>query len=89
MVCPEVENVVGDEEDIREMSQQLGCRPVHVCSGCLSWVLRPRLSWSNVALDDHASYQLNHHERYDALEFNEELEPLRSECDEGWIWACS
>ena len=81
MVCPEVENVVGDEEDIREMSQQLGCRPVHVCSGCLSWVRRPRLYWSNVALD-----QLNHHELYDVLEFNEELEPLGSVCDEGWFW---
>lgn len=68
------------------MSQQLGYRPVHVCSGCLSWVRRPRLYWSNVALDDRASYQLNHHELYDVLEFNEELEPLGSVCDEGWFW---
>ena len=30
-----IENVVGDGEDIRQMSQQLGCRPVHVCSGVL------------------------------------------------------
>ena len=27
-----VENAVGDEEDIKEMSEQLGCRPLYVCS---------------------------------------------------------
>ena len=27
-----VENVVGDEEDVKDMSEQLGCRPLYVCS---------------------------------------------------------
>ena len=59
---------------------------LYVCVSCLSWVRRPRLYWCNVSVDDHASYQLNHHELYDVLEFNEPLEPLRAVCDGVWIW---
>ena len=71
-----VENVFGDDEDIKEMSQQLGCRPLYVCASCMLWVRRPRLYWCNVSMDDHASYQLNHHGLYDVLEFNEPLDEV-------------
>ena len=82
-----VENAVGDDEGIKEMSQQLGCRPLYMCASGMSWARRPRLGWSNVGIDDHPSYQLNHHECYDVLEFNEELEPLNSVCDTGCMVA--
>ena len=44
-----VENVVGDDEDIKTMSEALKRRPVMVCSSGLSRVRRPRLFWCSTA----------------------------------------
>eukprot|EP00435_Cladocopium_sp_Y103_P043342 s1615_g12.t1 len=81
-----VENVVGDGDDVREMSEELGSRPLRVCSSGLSWVRRPRLYWSNVELEDHESFTRGHYPLWDELEFEEELEPLGPIADEGWTW---
>lgn len=48
-----LENVIGDDEDISEMSDELGVQPSRVCAGGVSRVRRPRLSWSNVGLQQH------------------------------------
>ena len=64
-----VENVVGDEEDIRAMSETLGRRPVLVCSSGVSRVRRPRLYWCDVELQGHPSYEWREHHSYDELIF--------------------
>eukprot|EP00435_Cladocopium_sp_Y103_P034012 s218_g8.t1 len=81
-----VENVVGDEKDIEEMSQELGARPVLACASALSRVRRPRLYWCNVHLEDHPSYTWAEHKLYGEVIFQEEMEPLEKVCDDGWSW---
>ena len=68
-----VEHVVGDDEDLKEMSEHLECRLLYVCASGLSWVRRPRLYWSNVGLEDHPSFQRSHHQLYEVIDFSQEL----------------
>ena len=82
-----LENVVGDEADVEEMTEELGAPPLRVCSSGLSRVRRPRLYWSNADLEDHSSYTRAHYALWDELCFEEELEPMEFFCDEGWLWA--
>ena len=81
-----LENVVGDDEDIEEMTGTLGSKPLLVCSSGLSRVRRPRLYWSNVALEDHGSFTREHFGLYDAVVFEEHSEPIGKVADEGWKW---
>ena len=81
-----LENVVGDEEDITEMSRVLEARPIKVCSSGLSWVRRPRLYWASTELEDHPSFTRGHHELYEEVVFEEGPEPLEHVPDEGWKW---
>ena len=43
-----VENVVGDEKDVKEMTDELGWDPLLVEAGYISRARRPRLYWSSV-----------------------------------------
>lgn len=77
-----LENVVGDDADIGEMSSVLGSKPL-LFNG-VSRVRRPRLYWSNVMLEGHESYSRAHYELYDKVMFETETEPLELIPDEGW-----
>ncbi|CAJ1461453.1 unnamed protein product [Effrenium voratum] len=81
-----VENVVGDDEDISEMSGELNRRPIYCCASGLSRVRRPRLYWCNVEMGDHESFGRGHTALYDIIEFNEKREPLDDVIDAGWEW---
>lgn len=81
-----LENVVGEEEDITEMSRVLEARPIKVWSSGLSWVRRPRLYWASAELEDHPSFTRGHHELYEEVVFEEGPEPLEHVPDEGWKW---
>ena len=80
------ENVIGDLEDVMEMSRHLHMSPVEVCASDLSWVRRPRLYWGSVEVDDHESYTREEGPVADRLRFEENLEPLELVLDEGWEW---
>ena len=81
-----VENVVGDDTDVAEMTEELGAQPLKVCSGGLSRVRRPRLYWSNVELEEHSSYTTEAHQLWTEVHFEEQVEPLELVADEGWWW---
>eukprot|EP00435_Cladocopium_sp_Y103_P048232 s510_g14.t1 len=81
-----LENVLGDDQDVDEMSSNLGAKPVLACSSGLSRVRRPRLYWSNVVLEDHESYTRAHYDLFDEIIFEEEPEPMEKIPDEGWHW---
>lgn len=49
------ENVIGDDEDVGRMNQELKMDPVMVCASDVSRVRRPRLYWSSTGTDDHGS----------------------------------
>ena len=77
-----LENVLGDDEDVTEMTGVLGSKPVLACSSGLSRVRRPRLYWSNIRIEDHGSYTRAHYGLYDELIFEEAPEPMEA----GWHW---
>ena len=81
-----VENVVGDAEDIKEMSEALDQRPIMMCPSGLSRVRRPRLFWCNIDLEDHGSFSRCGHQLYDEVEFEEAVEPLGKIPMKGWCW---
>lgn len=81
-----LENVIGDDADIEEMSKELGAPPIMVCASTLSRVRRPRLYWANVALEDHPSYTWAQHRLYSEVVFEESPEPLEKVVDAGWTW---
>ena len=81
-----LENVLGDDKDIEEMSSVLGVRPILACASGLSRVRRPRLYWCNVRLEDHSSYSQSHFDLYDEIVFEEDPEPIEKVADEGWHW---
>eukprot|EP00435_Cladocopium_sp_Y103_P065934 s1385_g28.t1 len=81
-----LENVLGDDEDVQEMSSELGTKPILCCSSGLSRVRRPRLYWSNVELEEHCSYTRAHFPLYDEVIFEEATEPLEKVADKGWHW---
>eukprot|EP00438_Fugacium_kawagutii_P006902 Skav221026 [mRNA] locus=scaffold576:100629:103533:- [translate_table: standard] len=51
-----VENVVGDEADVQQMTKQLGWKPIRSCASGLSRVRRPRLFWCSESLEDHPCF---------------------------------
>ena len=79
-----VENVVGDDADIEEMSAVLGRRPFHMCPSSFLRVRRPRLFWTNVDVEDHESVQRERHRLYDSLQFAGPLEDLGGGAG-GWM----
>lgn len=81
-----LENVLGDEADIKEMNEVLGVKPVLMCASGVSRVRRPRLYWSNVEVTDHPSFTRAHYELFDEVIFEEKVEPLEKVCDPGWMW---
>ena len=80
------ENVIGDLQDVEEMSRELAMDPTEVCASCISRVRRPRLYWSSSGVDDHPSFQREAGEVCDKLVFEGEVEPLQLVWDEGWGW---
>ena len=82
-----VENVVGDDRDITEMSDVLGRKPFYMCPSSFSRVRRPRLFWTNVDVEDHESFTREYHPLYDVIEFNGPLEDLEVVLEPGWSWA--
>ena len=80
------ENVIGDLEDVEEMSRELAMDPTEVCASCISRVRRPRLYWSSSGVDDHPSFHSKAGEVCDKLVFEGEVEPLHLVWDEGWGW---
>ena len=78
------ENVVGDDEDVEKMSEELRMECLRICSSDLSWVRRPRLYWSSSELDDHPSFERQHGECYDLIKLKGKVEPLELVCSEGW-----
>ena len=81
-----LENVLGDDEDVAEMTGVLGSKPVLACASGLSRVRRPRLYWSNIRIEDHGSYTRAHYGLYDELIFEETPEPMELIPDAGWHW---
>eukprot|EP00435_Cladocopium_sp_Y103_P061594 s1327_g23.t1 len=81
-----LENVLGDDEDVAEMSTELGTKPILCCASGVSGVRRPRLYWSNVELEEHSSYTRAHYPLYDEVIFEEKTEPLEKVADPGWHW---
>eukprot|EP00438_Fugacium_kawagutii_P027179 Skav234838 [mRNA] locus=scaffold1428:135350:140785:- [translate_table: standard] len=81
-----VENVEGDDADIKEMSDELGLRPIKCCASGLSRVRRPRLFWCNIAMEDHECYTMKWHKLYHEVVFDERPEPLVHVPDPGWNW---
>eukprot|EP00435_Cladocopium_sp_Y103_P045195 s780_g12.t3 len=81
-----VENVVGDDEDVKEMSEELGGRPLLACSSGLSRVRWPRLYWSNIELEDHESFTRGYHSLWDEVVFEEEVGPMEMIPEKGWCW---
>ena len=81
-----LENVVADAEDIKEMSYQLGMRPVMIESGNISRVKRPRLYWlsSPMGLDPGAIVKET--DAYDHIALSERLEPLSCFLVEDVYW---
>ena len=75
------ENVIGDVEDVEEMSRELAMDPTD--ASCISRVRRPRLYWSSSGVDDHPSFQREAGEVCDKLVFEGEVEPLQLVWDEG------
>eukprot|EP00438_Fugacium_kawagutii_P012525 Skav208185 [mRNA] locus=scaffold2530:386691:389727:+ [translate_table: standard] len=81
-----VENVEGDEADIREMSRVMQQRPVKLCSSGLSRVRRPRLFWCSRQVEDRPSFEQVGHELYDELIFSEKTEPLEAVFGPDHVW---
>ena len=80
------ENVVGDDEEVQEMSQRLNMEPIEVCASDLSWVRRPRLYWGSVEIDDHPSFSREGGRLAEKLRFDEIPEELGHILQEGWGW---
>ena len=80
------ENVIGDKEDVAEMSKELGMHPLEVCASDLSWVRRPCLYWGSVEIEDHGSFEREEGPCTDVLRFKEEKEPLQSVLEPGFGW---
>ena len=80
------ENVIGDDEDVGRMSQELEMDPVMICASDVSRVRRPRLYWSSTGTDDHGSFSREFYGSIERLRLEGDLEPLDKVCDEGWIW---
>ncbi len=78
------ENVVGDDQDVKAMSERLRMECIRLCSSDLSWVRRPRLYWGSVELDDHPSFERQHGEMYDVLRVKGKTEPMELVSSEGW-----
>ena len=78
------ENVIGDVEDVEEMTSNLEMEPVEVCASCISRVRRPRLYWSSTGLDDHPSFQREAGLVCDRVILEGKLEPLEMICAKGW-----
>ena len=81
-----VENVVGDDRDIEEMSDVLGRKPLYMCPSSFSRVRRPRLFWTNVDVEDHESFSREFHRLYDVIGFSGPLEDLEVVLEKGWHW---
>eukprot|EP00438_Fugacium_kawagutii_P004408 Skav228593 [mRNA] locus=scaffold1161:70199:75552:+ [translate_table: standard] len=80
------ENVVADDQDVKEMSDALKMVPVQACSSHVSRVRRPRLFWSNVRLLDHPSYTRAGLGKWDEVILEAPVEPLELVPDKGWKW---
>ena len=80
------ENVVGDEEDVAKMSEELDMEAVEVCASDISRVRRPRLYWSGCGLDDHGSFRREAGERAEVVRLLGDKEPLEAIPDPGWGW---
>lgn len=78
------ENVVGDDQDVDRMTEELRMECLRVCSSDLSWVRRPRLYWSSAELDDHPSFERQHGVAYDLVKVKGKTEPLELVCTPGW-----
>lgn len=61
------ENVVGDDQDVDQMTEELRMECLRLCSSDLCWVRRPRLYWSSAELDDHPSFERQHGVSYDLV----------------------
>ncbi len=80
------ENVVGDEDNIQEMSRKLKMAPVEVCSSDHSWVRRPRLYWGSHEIDDRPEIRREVGQSREKLRFEQEPEPLEAILASGWGW---
>lgn len=82
-----LENVVGDDEDIREMSKELGQRPYLVDSKWVSRSRRPRLFWMNKPLLEVEDAVEINHELYDEIRYQtREREQMDMVLDRGCRW---
>eukprot|EP00438_Fugacium_kawagutii_P033332 Skav210467 [mRNA] locus=scaffold1443:165052:167511:- [translate_table: standard] len=78
-----VENVVGDEADVQQMTEQLGWKPIRSCASGVSRVRRPRLFWCS----DHPCFTRVVGPAYDEVIFEEKPEPMEKVADKGWSWS--
>eukprot|EP00438_Fugacium_kawagutii_P035066 Skav236673 [mRNA] locus=scaffold338:400738:405778:- [translate_table: standard] len=81
-----VENVVPDEQDIREMSRVLGDSPIMVDAGLLSRVRRPRLYWVDVDLMDMEEIEAYPTEEFRVLQYGSGFEDDEVFLEPGHRW---
>jgi len=80
------ENVVGDEDNVSEMSEQLDMAPVEMCTSDHSWVRRPRLYWCGEEIDDHPCFVKEVNGSREKLRVQIPPEPLEAVLSPGWGW---
>ena len=80
------ENVLGDEEQVKEMSARLAMEPIETCASDISWVRRPRLYWNSAQLDDHPSFAREGGKLAEKIRFEGEKEDLKEVLEKGWGW---
>ena len=80
------ENVLGDDEQVKEMSARLGMEPIETCASDISWVRRPRLYWNSAQLDDHPGFTREGGKLAEKIRFEGEKEDLKEVLEKGWGW---
>ena len=81
------ENVVADGTDVKEMSFELGIRPVLVDAQYLSRVRRPRLFWVSVDLTKEEDVEVIERANFDQVIYRADPEPLELFLAAGHNWA--
>lgn len=81
-----VENVVADDEDVEQMSNELGWDPLLVDSAHHSRARRPRLFWVSEKPTGHPEVVLKQRGKVTEVVMAAPTEPLESFLEKGWSW---
>ncbi len=81
-----VENVVPDEKDVKEISDELGWDPLLIEAAHLSRARRPRLYWSSVEPASHPEVEVLVRGKLTEVKFVAPPEPTQAFLSTGWSW---